>query len=307
MIGYSDLVPMERRELVENNFRNLQRSIIAELEKEDGKGEFSTENWERTGGGGGTTRLLTNGRIIEKGGVNFSAVFGKTPEPIKKGFSIDGDEFFASGVSIVLHPENPFVPIIHMNVRYFELSGGEAWFGGGIDLTPAYVFHEDGLAFHQALKNVCDQFDTSWYPEFKARADRYFHLPHRQECRGIGGIFYDRLKAGSEASFQRLLNFSLDLGNAFAPIYTGLMRKHGQKAYSDREKNWQLHRRARYVEFNLVYDAGTRFGLETNGRTESILMSMPPLARWESNLIPEAGSEEEKSQQYFSRPADWMV
>lgn len=297
---------MNRREIIEKSYRGLQQNIIAALEQEDGKGFFSTETWERAGGGGGTTRLLTNGRIIEKGGVNFSAVYGKTPEAIKKGFSIEAEDFFASGVSIVLHPENPFVPIIHMNVRYFELSSGEAWFGGGIDLTPAYVFHEDGLAFHQALKSVCDQFDENWYPDFKARADRYFFLPHRQECRGIGGIFYDRIKPENDAEFEKLLSFSLALGNTFAPVYTSLMRKHGSRPFTEENKKWQLHRRARYVEFNLVYDAGTRFGLETNGRTESILMSLPPLARWESNFLPVAGSAEEKSQQYFSRPVDWF-
>jgi coproporphyrinogen III oxidase len=297
---------MERRSIIENSFRGLQQNIIAALEQEDGKGRFSTENWERTEGGGGITRLLSKGKIIEKGGVNFSAVYGKTPDAIKKGFSIDAEEFFASGVSVVLHPENPFVPIIHMNVRYFELSSGEAWFGGGIDLTPAYVFHEDGLAFHQALKTVCDRFDPQWYHQFKAKADRYFYLPHRQECRGIGGIFYDRIKPQNEKDFEKLLAFSLNLGNTFAPVYTTLMRKHSGKEFTEENKNWQLHRRARYVEFNLVHDAGTRFGLETNGRTESILMSLPPMARWESNFIPEAGSAEEKSQQYFSLPIDWI-
>lgn len=297
---------MNRRELIQNSFKKLQQDIISFLEAEDGKGQFGTEEWHRPGGGGGITRLLTNGNIIEKGGVNFSAVHGETPKAIREGFGIASGEFFASGVSSVLHPHNPFVPIIHMNVRYFELSNGDAWFGGGIDLTPAYVFHEDGLAFHKSLKEVCDLYNTNWYPEFKSNADRYFHIRHRQECRGIGGIFYDRRNAAHDNDFQTLLNFSLALGNTFAPIYTSLMRKHGNRTYGDKEKEWQLHRRARYVEFNLVYDAGTRFGLETNGRTESILMSMPPMARWESNFVPEPGSAEEVSQAYFSHPANWV-
>lgn len=296
----------ERRELVQQGFRKLQTDIIAALEAEDGKGRFTTEIWERPGGGGGITRLLTKGYVIEKGGVNFSAVFGETPEAIRSAFGIGADSFFASGVSIVIHPENPMVPIIHMNVRYFELSDGNAWFGGGIDLTPAYVFYEDGLAFHLALKEVCDRFDPEWYGLFKENADRYFRIKHRNESRGIGGIFYDRLNAREDKDFERLQEFSLAVGNTFAPVYTRLMRLHKKKPFTPKEKFWQQHRRSRYVEFNLVYDAGTRFGLETNGRTESILMSMPPMACWESNFTPEAGSEEEKSQQYFSNPVMWV-
>jgi coproporphyrinogen III oxidase len=297
---------MKRRDLIQEGFQKLQEDIIAALEAEDGKGKFGTEIWERPGGGGGKTRLLKSGNVIEKGGVNFSAVYGKTPDVIKSAFGIEAEDFFASGVSIVIHPENPWVPIIHMNVRYFELSNGDAWFGGGIDLTPAYVIHEDGLQFHQALKDVCDRFDPSWYARYKENADCYFTIRHRQESRGIGGIFYDRINARKDEDFGKLWNFSLAVGYTFAPAYVRLMAAYKNKPYSEKEKFWQLHRRSRYVEFNLVYDAGTKFGLDTNGRTESILMSMPPMACWESNFVPEEGSEEARSQAYFSHPVTWI-
>lgn len=297
---------MERKEIVESWFRQLQSSIIEALETEDGKGRFGTEIWERPGGGGGVTRLLTDGNAIEKGGVNFSAVFGATPEPVKANFKTEANDFFASGVSIVIHPKNPFVPIIHMNVRYFELSDGNAWFGGGIDLTPAYVFEDDAMFFHGSLKLVCDQFDSSWYQRFKENADRYFTIKHRKETRGIGGIFYDHLSAKQDSDFDCLWAFTQAVGSAFAPAYTNLMAKRKQMPWGENEKQWQLHRRSRYVEFNLVYDAGTKFGLETNGRTESILMSLPPLARWESNYAPEPDSPEALSQAFFDKSADWF-
>jgi coproporphyrinogen III oxidase len=296
---------MERKDLIKGWFQQLQASIIHALETEDGEGKFGVEEWNREGGGGGITRLLKEGRVIEKGGVNFSAVFGPTPEPIKASFRTSADTFFATGVSIVIHPFNPFVPIIHMNVRYFELSDGNSWFGGGIDLTPAYVFLEDGQFFHQTLKGVCDRFDPAWYSKFKENADRYFYIPHRKETRGIGGIFYDRLPAGDELNFQKLWNFTKAVGEAFAPTYTRLMSVRKNTPFSESEKFWQLHRRSRYAEFNLVYDAGTKFGLETNGRTESILMSLPPHVRWESNYAPSPGSREAESQGYFSRPFSW--
>jgi coproporphyrinogen III oxidase len=297
---------MLRKEIIAEWFRALQSDIIQKLETEDGKGKFGTEIWEREGGGGGITRLLVEGNVIEKGGVNFSAVFGKTPAPIQKSFKTEASDFFATGVSIVMHPYNPFVPIIHMNVRYFELSDGKSWFGGGIDLTPAFVFEEDGNFFHQSLNNACKSFDIEAYNEFKKIADDYFFIPHRNETRGIGGIFYDRMEAKEEKEFTRLWNLTKSVGSAFAPIYTKLMSKRKDLVWTEKEKQWQLHRRSRYVEFNLVYDAGTKFGLETNGRTESILMSMPPLARWESNYYPTEGSDEWKSQQYFKKGIDWI-
>lgn len=297
---------MERKNEIKSWFTGLQASIIQALEKEDGTGVFELEEWDRPGGGGGITRLLKGGSVIEKGGVNFSAVHGETPEPIRKSFKSEAEEFFATGVSIVIHPQNPFVPIIHMNVRYFELSDGSSWFGGGIDLTPSYVFHEDGVFFHSALKDVCDQFDPTLYPIYKANADSYFSIRHRNETRGIGGIFYDRLPAKDSESFARLWEFTKKVGSAFAPIYTTLMAKRKNTQFTEGQKFWQLHRRSRYAEFNLVYDAGTKFGLETNGRIESILMSLPPIACWESNYSPIKGSPEFESQEYFQKNTEWI-
>jgi len=297
---------MPKKEMISAWFQTLQADIIQQLETEDGKGKFGSEAWERPGGGGGLTRLLVDGNVIEKGGVNFSAVYGQTPDAIKKIFSTDADSFFATGVSIVIHPINPFVPIIHMNVRYFELSNGQNWFGGGIDLTPSFVFEEDGKFFHAEMKSACKGFDSEAYQEFKIWADDYFFIAHRNETRGIGGIFYDRKEAKDEAQFQKLWALTQSVGLTFAPTYTKLMAKRKNMAWGETEKQWQLHRRSRYVEFNLVYDAGTKFGLETNGRTESILMSMPPLARWETNYFPKEGSEEWKSQQFFKKGIDWV-
>jgi coproporphyrinogen III oxidase len=297
---------MEKREKIADWFQDLQSDIISQLEKEDGKGKFGSEKWERPGGGGGLTRLLVGGNVIEKGGVNFSAVFGETPKPIQQSFKTEAKDFFATGVSIVIHPENPWVPIIHMNVRYFELSNGQNWFGGGIDLTPAFVFEEDGRFFHQSLKNACESYDSQCYNTFKETADNYFFIPHRNETRGIGGIFYDRMEAVDDKQFDKLWLLTQSVGSAFAPIYTQLMSKRKNLIWGEKEKEWQLHRRSRYVEFNLVYDAGTKFGLETNGRTESILMSMPPLARWESNYFPKEETEEWKSQQFFRKGITWI-
>ena len=297
---------MERKIEIKSWFTGLQASIIQALEQEDGTGVFGIDEWDRPGGGGGITRLLKGGAVIEKGGVNFSAVYGETPDPIRKSFQSDASEFFATGVSIVIHPQNPFVPIIHMNVRYFELSDGNSWFGGGIDLTPSYVFHEDGVFFHAALKEVCDQFDPLWYAKYKSQADSYFRIPHRNETRGIGGIFYDRLAAKDLENFTRLWEFTKKVGSAFAPVYTSLIAKRKNTPFTEEQKFWQLHRRSRYAEFNLVYDAGTKFGLETNGRTESILMSLPPVACWESNYSPMEGSPEFVSQAYFQNPTEWV-
>lgn len=297
---------MDRRNCIINWFKGLQQSIIQDLEKEDARGKFSFENWERPGGGGGITCLMVDGGVIEKGGVNFSAVEGNTPDSIKKLFKTEADSFFASGVSIVIHPLNPFVPIIHMNVRYFELSDGTAWFGGGIDLTPVYVFDEDARFFHSMLKATCDRFDSKYYLEYKIHADDYFFIRHRNEMRGIGGIFYDRLDARSTASFDHFWAFTQAVGETFAPVYLAIVRKRKAMKWTEQNKWWQLHRRSRYVEFNLVYDSGTRFGLETNGRTESILMSMPPLARWETNYEPLSGSEEARSNALFQKGIEWI-
>ncbi len=284
----------------------MQDHICKEIELADGKGFFEEDIWQRPAGGGGRTRIFKNGNIIEKGGVAFSAVHGPTPDKILKKLKLDKADFFATGVSIVLHPKSPMVPIIHMNIRYFEMDNGVHWFGGGIDLTPHYVDQEDAKHFHLEVKKVCDQYDSSYYPKFKTWADDYFYLPHRDETRGIGGIFYDRLIAKDDEQFENILQFSLSLGRLFPEVYGHFMKKNSQLSFGENEKSWQSLRRGRYVEFNLVWDAGTKFGLDTNGRTESILMSMPPQAEWEYMHEPRVGSEEEYTQKHLKKGIDWL-
>lgn len=294
------------KEYISEVFQNIQDQICQSLEKADGVGKFKEDLWKRPGGGGGRTRVIQNGAIIEKGGVNFSAVHGKTPEKLSESFGLAEENFFATGISIVLHPENPWVPIIHMNIRYFEMSTGTYWFGGGIDLTPHYVDKEEAILFHQKLKAVCDQHDTGYYAEFKARADDYFYIKHRRETRGIGGIFFDHKSEDAQHNKEDIFNFVKDVGLAFAPIYTDIMSKNLKKSYGQREKNWQTLRRGRYVEFNLVLDRGTRFGLETDGRTESILMSLPPQAGWAYDDSPPAKSQEANTLKLLKKGIDWI-
>ncbi len=283
----------------------LQDRICAGLEAEDGKGKFQQDLWKREAGGGGRTRII-QGQHIEKGGVNFSAVHGPMPETITKALKLPAGHFFATGVSIVLHPVNPMVPIIHMNVRYFEMDNGTWWFGGGIDLTPHYVIPADAQFFHQSLKQVCDKHNDSYYPRFKQWADDYFYVKHRKETRGIGGIFFDRLTAVKEGfTQQNRFDFVQDVGETFLPTYTQLLRNNKDKPYGEQQSNWQRVRRGRYVEFNLVWDKGTRFGLDTNGRTESILMSLPPQANWLYNNQPESGSPEAQTQEWLKKGIDW--
>lgn len=288
-------------------YQKIQDEICLALEQLDGKSKFVEELWDREGGGGGRTRIIQQGDIIEKGGVNFSAVHGKLPEPIKKSFGVEEDNFFATGVSIVLHPNNPHVPIIHMNIRYFELNEQVRWFGGGIDLTPHYVVPEDARYFHQSLKDVCDRHHPDFYRDFKAWADNYFFIKHRKETRGIGGVFYDKLTpAKTGLSFSQIFDFSCDLGRTFAPVYSEIVNRHRHQQYSPREKDWQLLRRGRYVEFNLVYDAGTRFGLETDGRIESILMSLPLQANWFYDFKAEPNSAEQATLDLLKKDIDWV-
>jgi len=292
---------------IAETYKTIQDEICQALEKLDGTAKFEEEIWERDGGGGGRTRIMQHGNIIEKGGVNFSAVHGKLPEMIKKSFGVDEDEFFATGVSIVIHPNNPFVPIIHMNIRYFELNDEIRWFGGGIDLTPHYVIEEDAQFFHQQLKNICDIHHQDFYKDFKKWADDYFYVRHREETRGIGGVFYDKLTPEKTGlSFEEIFQFSCDLGRTFAPTYTELVNKNRHKDYTEHHKNWQYLRRGRYVEFNLVWDSGTKFGLETNGRIESILMSLPPQANWAYDFQPEEGSEEAKTLSLLRKDINWI-
>jgi coproporphyrinogen III oxidase len=293
-------------------FQDLQDRICQALVEADRAAgpqltpPFREDSWQRPGGGGGRSRTITGGNVIEKGGVGFSAVHGEATEATLRSLNLtEPAEFFATGVSIVLHPHSPLMPIIHMNVRYFEMSTGHSWFGGGIDLTPHYVVDEDARWFHQQLKAVCDRHDPAYYAKFKPWADDYFYIPHRQETRGIGGIFFDYLKPESPAHKADLFAFVQDVGNAFAPVYTHFMRQNQSLPYGEREKQWQFQRRGRYVEFNLVWDRGTKFGLETNGRTESILMSMPPQANWTYDFRPEPGSREEQTVSLLRKGIDW--
>lgn len=296
------------KQFIAERYKTIQDEICRGLEKLDGGGIFMEELWNRDGGGGGRTRVMQNGAIIEKGGVNFSAVHGALPEPVRKSFNVDESDFFATGVSIVIHPNHPFVPIIHMNIRYFELNNEVKWFGGGIDLTPHYVQREDASYFHHQLKSICDQYSVRFYPELKAYADRYFYLPHRHETRGVGGIFYDRLTPAKAAiTWEQLFGFSCDLGHAFVPIYSELVSRNRHREFSSDHKRWQQIRRGRYVEFNLVYDAGTKFGLETGGRIESILMSLPPQVQWVYDFKAEPGSAEAETLSLLKQDIDWIT
>ncbi|AMQ57616.1 oxygen-dependent coproporphyrinogen oxidase [Algoriphagus sanaruensis] len=295
------------KEEIAEIYKQIQDHICQQLELADGQGKFSEDAWSRADGGGGRTRIFSGGKIIEKGGVAFSAVHGPTPDKILQKLGLEKGDFFATGVSIVLHPFSPMVPIIHMNIRYFEMEDGTHWFGGGIDLTPHYIDLEDAQYFHEQVKSTCDQFDTSYYPKFKAWADDYFYIRHRNETRGIGGIFYDRLSAKSDQEFDKILDFSLAIGRLFPQVYGYFMKKNSIIPYGEIEKSWQNLRRGRYVEFNLVWDAGTKFGLDTNGRTESILMSMPPLAEWTYMHQPSEGSNEAKTLSFLKKGIDWIT
>jgi len=298
---------MLSQETIETYFRSLQDEICRGLEQADGKAKFEEDLWKRPEGGGGRTRTITNGNNIEKGGVNFSAVDGPCPDFLKKEAGLKEDEnttFYATGVSLVIHPVNPMVPIVHMNVRYLK-AGNLEWFGGGIDLTPHYIVEEDAKFFHKHLKKVCDEHNPSYYTEFKKWADDYFFIPHRNETRGIGGIFFDRLSAKDGISIEDRFEFVKAVGNSFLKVYLPLIEKNKNRVYTEDNRQWQLLRRGRYVEFNLVYDRGTKFGLLTNGRTESILMSLPPTACWEYSNQPIKDSPEEKTLALLKKGIDW--
>jgi coproporphyrinogen III oxidase len=296
---------MLTKEQIAEKFKELQDSICHQLEKADGS-LFREDLWIRPEGGGGRTRVI-QGNLIEKGGVAYSAVHGPLPETIAKSMNLPATTFFATGVSIVLHPASPMAPIIHMNVRYFETGTGRWWFGGGIDLTPHYVVPEDARYFHSQLKTVCDAFHPSFYSDFKKQADDYFFIRHRNETRGIGGVFYDYLDEACGLPHDRLVEFALALGNTFAPTYVELLNRSKARTWGENEKAWQMLRRGRYVEFNLVWDRGTKFGLETNGRVESILMSMPPGANWAYNQQPEPGSAELETLKNLRKGIDWLI
>jgi coproporphyrinogen III oxidase len=291
---------------VAREMRDLQDYICGELEKLDGKGQFIEDKWEREHGGGGRTRIIESDQLIEKGGVNFSEVYGEVTPMMKKNTEITGDSFFATGVSIVLHPNNPHVPIIHMNVRYFEMDNGTYWFGGGIDLTPHYIIPVQAKEFHVGLKTICDKYNEDFYPEFKTWADNYFFIPHRNETRGVGGIFFDHISEDEKVSKQDILNYCMELGRSFPELYAYQANLGRDKEISEEENAWMHLRRGRYVEFNLVHDRGTKFGLVSGGRTESILMSLPKNASWVYNNVPVLGSLEKATQDLLRKDVDWL-
>ena len=288
--------------------KELQDNICQALEYADGTGKFVEDSWTREEGGGGRTRVLTNGIVIEQGGVNFSLVSGNKLPPSATAHrpELAGRSWRACGVSLVIHPKNPFIPTSHANVRFFVAEKeGEApvwWFGGGFDLTPFYPFKEDVIHWHQTAKDLCQPFGNDVYQQHKAWCDDYFYLKHRNETRGVGGLFFDDLNCWD---FDTCFNYIKAVGQGYIDAYVPIMEKRKNTEYSDRHRQFQLYRRGRYVEFNLVFDRGTLFGLQSGGRTESILMSMPPLARWEYNYSPEENSEESQLMGYLS-PQDWL-
>jgi coproporphyrinogen III oxidase len=291
---------------------DLQNRICAALEEADGKAKFIEDAWERNEGGGGKTRVIANGNVFEKGGVNTSVVFGEVSNAMRGQLKIEGAHWFACGLSLVLHPINPFIPTVHCNYRMFELYDEkenltDRWFGGGTDLTPYYLFEEDARHFHGTYKNICDGFDPSFYPDFKLACDDYFVNKHRDnERRGIGGIFYDYRRANEKHDTDSWINLGKSCGDAFTEAYLPIVEKRKDLSYTEQNKHWQEIRRGRYVEFNLVHDRGTLFGLKTNGRIESILMSLPPTVRFEYNFQPEPGSEENKLLDVCLHPKEWV-
>jgi coproporphyrinogen III oxidase len=288
----------------------LQDHICTDLSREDGKQSFREDAWERPEGGGGRSRVLTNGAVFEQAGVNFSHVFGQTlpPSATAQRPELAGRSWQALGVSLVIHPHNPFVPTSHMNVRFFvaEKEGAESvwWFGGGFDLTPYYGFEQDCLHWHQTAKLACDPFGVDYYPRFKKWCDEYFFLKHRNETRGIGGLFFDDLH---EQNFEHCFGFMQSVGDHYLSAYLPIVQKRKDTAFGERERDFQLYRRGRYVEFNLVYDRGTLFGLQSGGRTESILMSLPPLVKWRYNWRPEPDTPEAQLYDAFLSPRNWLA
>jgi len=299
-------------------FRDLQDRIVGQLQAADGRA-FREDAWQRPGGGGGRSCVLADGGLFEKAGVNFSDVFGEMRPDFAKSLPGDGIAFRATGISLVLHPQSPRVPTVHANLRFIR-RGSSAWFGGGTDLTPYYVVAEDARLFHQSLKQICGRHEGSLYSRFKPWCDRYFFLPHRNEPRGVGGIFFDYLGAGAERTAgepepptpsawesdpERVFAFVCDLGTHLMDAYLTIASRRRDEPWSEREREWQLVRRGRYVEFNLVYDRGTLFGLRTDGRAESILMSLPPEVKWRYAAAPEPGSAEERSLADNCARRDW--
>ncbi|MEB3358804.1 MAG: oxygen-dependent coproporphyrinogen oxidase [Synechococcales bacterium] len=321
--------PSDSKARVSAFMTDLQDQICHKLAELDGETQFHEDRWDRDGGGGGRSRVMKAGRLLEQGGVNFSEIWGDhlPPSILVQRPEAAGHRFYATGTSMVLHPHNPYIPTVHLNYRYFE-AGPVWWFGGGVDLTPYYPFREDAAHFHRTIRDACAAHHPEYYPTFKLWCDEYFYLKHRQETRGVGGIFFDyqdgrgqlyrgpdengpaamhSQKIGNlpERSWEELFAFVQACGYAFLPAYVPIVERRQSMEYGDRQRQFQLYRRGRYVEFNLVYDRGTIFGLQTNGRTESILMSLPPLVRWEYGYQPEAGTPEAELYDVFLKPQDW--
>ncbi|WP_206815700.1 oxygen-dependent coproporphyrinogen oxidase [Chroococcus sp. FPU101] len=325
----ASLPPTDARTRVRQLMQKIQDEICTGLQAVDGVSQFKEDSWNRSEGGGGRSRVLTQGGVFEQAGVNFSEVWGHElpPSILKQRPEAAGHQFYATGTSMVLHPHNPYAPTVHLNYRYFE-AGPVWWFGGGADLTPYYPFAEDAAHFHRTFKHACDQHHPEYYPVFKRWCDEYFYLKHRNETRGIGGIFFDyqdgldplyrgphpdkaaalysnQLSPQRPRTWEDLFDFVSECGQAFLSAYVPIVEKRHKTEYGDRERQFQLYRRGRYVEFNLVYDRGTIFGLQTNGRTESILMSLPPLVRWEYGYQPEPNTPEAELYDVFLKPNDW--
>ena len=294
-----------------NYIQTLQDTITAKLEAVDGKAKFKEDLWEREEGGGGRSRVIENGDVFEKGGVNISKVHGPLNPAMQKYFNVGDVNFFACGLSLVLHPKNPFAPTVHANWRYFEMYDKDgtlvdSWFGGGQDLTPYYLFEEDAIHFHSICKSVCDAHDPSFYALYKKQCDDYFYNAHRDEARGLGGLFFDHCKATPERSMTDWYNFVTQVGDSFLDAYVPIVEKRKDIPFTPEQRDWQEIRRGRYIEFNLIHDKGTLFGLKTNGRIESIFMSFPPHVQWRYNYKPEKGTKEDKLLHVLKHPKDWV-
>jgi len=295
--------------LVKGYLLKLQSKLCRELEEEDGQGRFIEDAWERDGDGGGITRVLTEGAVLEQGGVNFSHVTGDRLPAAATAHrpELAGRQFEAMGISLVIHPRNPYVPTSHANVRFFIAHKGDTdpiwWFGGGFDLTPYYGFEEDAIHWHRIARQACDPFGDDVYPRYKKWCDDYFFLKHRNETRGVGGLFFDDL---NEGGFENCFDFMKSVGDQYLQAYRPIVTRRKDTPYGERERDFQLYRRGRYVEFNLIYDRGTLFGLQSGGRTESILMSLPPLVKWRYNWQPEPDTSEAKLYEKFLKPRDWL-
>jgi coproporphyrinogen III oxidase len=291
----------------------LQNEICETLKEVDKDAAFRADDWQREGGGGGHSRIISDGGLFEKGGVSTSIVHGELPDPIRQQFNVEQGWFWAGGISLIIHPRSPMIPTVHANFRYFELYDDEkmnsirdCWFGGGADLTPYYLWNKDAVHFHQTFKKACDLHGRELYPRFKKECDDYFYNEHRGEARGIGGLFFDYLRAGDKRTAEDWYNFTTDIGNAFLEAYMPIVERRKEEPYTERQRYFQEIRRGRYVEFNLIYDRGTKFGLKTGGRTESVLMSLPPQVRWDYNFEVEPCSREAELIERLKNPVDWV-